>query len=85
MRLIQKSRKKKSKLLKRSEVISREQYQGLDLNSRLALIQALVPLGLMAVQEELHREVEELAGLRYRHNQNPRGISRHGVSAHPGS
>lgn len=32
---------------------------------RLAMIQALIPLGLMAVQEELQREIEEIVGPRY--------------------
>jgi len=36
-----------------------------DLDTRVALIQALIPLGLGAVEEELQREVERLAGPRY--------------------
>jgi len=34
---------------------------------RVAMIQALIPLGLMAVEEELAAEVERLAGKRYAH------------------
>ncbi len=38
-----------------------------DLDTRLAMIQALIPLGLEAVAVELQREVEQLAGPRYAH------------------
>jgi hypothetical protein len=34
------------------------------LNSRVELIQALIPIGLSAVAEELKREVEQLAGIK---------------------
>jgi hypothetical protein len=36
-----------------------------DLDTRVALIQPLIPLGLRAVEETLQREVELLAGPRY--------------------
>jgi len=36
-----------------------------DLGTKVALIQALIPLGLEAVHDVLQREVEELAGVRY--------------------
>jgi hypothetical protein len=36
-----------------------------DLDAKLALIQALIPLGLLAVAQELKREVIALAGERY--------------------
>jgi len=36
-----------------------------DLGTRVALIQALIPLGLEAVRDVLQREVEDLAGARY--------------------
>ncbi|HIB92871.1 MAG TPA: hypothetical protein EYO60_01025 [Candidatus Lambdaproteobacteria bacterium] len=35
------------------------------LNSRLLLIQQLLPIGLQAVEEALQEEVTNLAGLRY--------------------
>ena len=43
------------------------------LDTRIALIQALIPLGLDAVAEELQEEVTRLAGDRYtrKDNQNP--------------
>ncbi len=36
-----------------------------ELSARIAVIQALIPLGLMAVEDALHQEVERLAGPRY--------------------
>src|SRR3990170_4032847 len=38
---------------------------GDNLDSRIALIQALIPLGLQAVEDVLRREVQTLAGPRY--------------------
>lgn len=42
-----------------------------DLESRISLIQQLIPIGLMAVEEALQSEVQELAGVRYRRDDNP--------------
>lgn len=36
-----------------------------DFHTRIALIQELIPLGLMAVEDALQREIEQLAGPRY--------------------
>ena len=41
------------------------------LESRMLLIQQLIPIGLMAVEEALQAEVEDLTGVRYRHDGNP--------------
>jgi transposase-like protein len=49
----------------RIRVVEAEGNRGAERETRLALIQALIPLGLEAVQEELEREVEELAGRTY--------------------
>jgi len=38
---------------------------------RMALIQQLIPIGLMAVEEALQEEVESLAGIRYSRDNNP--------------
>ena len=59
------SRRKKRKRLGPPQVIRREDYQGLGMDTRLELIRALIPLGLMAVYEELDAEVEQLAGRWY--------------------
>ncbi len=37
----------------------------IDLETRLSVIQALIPLGLEAVADLLQQEVEQLAGVRY--------------------
>jgi transposase-like protein len=42
-----------------------EDYQDQGMDTRLELIRALIPLGLMAVYEELDAEVEQLAGRWY--------------------
>ena len=41
------------------------------IGSRLALIQQVIPIGLMAVEEVLQSEVRELAGARYHRDKNP--------------
>ncbi len=74
-------RSRKSKTLCEPDVVNREDYEAMELDSRLALIRSLIPLGLMAVCEELEREVVSLAGARhsrmreepthYRHGTNP--------------
>ena len=46
-------KRKKSKTLGEPEVISREAYGSLEMDSRLELIRALIPIGLAYVQEEL--------------------------------
>ena len=53
------------------------------MDSRLELIQTLIPLGLMFVSEELQREVEALAGKRYSRKQSESGVYRHG--SNPGT
>ena len=47
-----------------------------DLDAKLALIQALIPLGLLAVAQELKREVVALAGERYSRTGGLPGIVR---------
>ncbi len=42
-----------------------EKLNGMEIDSRIELIQLLIPLGLMVVEEELQREVEALAGRSY--------------------
>jgi transposase-like protein len=67
----------------RGPVMTRDQFEALDVNSRLALIQALIPLGLMLINEELQREVRELAGDRYERKRVEEKVYRHG--SNPGS
>lgn len=59
-RVVRKS--KKTKVLGTPEIINREDYEGMDLDARVETIRALIPLGLIAVYEELDSEVVRLAG-----------------------
>jgi transposase-like protein len=75
------SKRKKVRRLGEVNVINREAYAGFDLDGKVEAIRALVPLGLMHVQEMLDQEVVALAGERYvrkaestkgrRHGSNP--------------
>jgi putative transposase len=76
-------KRKKSRVKGEVKVVSREAYEGLELDSRLELIRALIPLGLSYVYEELEKEVEELAGERYRRKSGRDNGRRHG--SNPGS
>lgn len=58
---------KKSKV-KEAEVNNLREYGALDLDSKIALIQELIPLGLMHIKEELQAEVKKLAGEKYKRN-----------------
>ena len=55
-------RRKKAKVMKPGPVLTRAEYEALELDSRVCLIQALIPLGMMLAAEKLQREVEQLAG-----------------------
>jgi hypothetical protein len=70
-----------------------KEIEGLDLDARVELIRALIPLGLAEVGRMLDEEVERLAapknqrkrageGRRYRHGSNP-GSVRLGGKRHP--
>ena len=62
MRKVTRIGKKSSRKIR---VVSQEEYEGMEASSRMDLIEALIPLGLKAVEEELQREVQMLAGVRY--------------------
>ena len=49
----------------KSKLTSKEKYLTGDIKAKIEMIQALVPIGLMAVGEQLEKEVEELAGVKY--------------------
>jgi len=51
-------------------------FEGLELSSRVDLIQALIPVGLRFVEEMLRAEVEELAGKRYKRVGRKKGCVR---------
>ena len=78
MRLSQKSgRPRKEKVKGPVKVTEREKLKDHPLETRIALIQQLIPLGLMAAAEELQREVAELVGDRYSRGGK---LSRHGTN-----
>ena len=74
-------KRKKSRRLGEVEIVKREEYGGLKVDTKVEMIRALVPLGLMHVHELLDDEVKALAGERYvrkdelergrRHGSNP--------------
>ena len=55
----------KERVIGRAEDVNFDEFDKLALEERVALIQELIPLGLMAVARELNREVEGLVGARY--------------------
>jgi len=64
-KILQINGKSKVRKAKAVEVMKLNEYGALEVDSRVALIQELIPIGLMHVAEELKKEVEELAGERY--------------------
>lgn len=44
---------------------NRQAYEVLDLDTKVSLIQAFIPIGLLTVEELLYKEVEQLAGHHY--------------------
>jgi transposase-like protein len=63
--------KGKTRKAKAVQVRDMQEYGAMELDSRLALIQELIPIGLMHVEDELRREVMELAGEKYKRNGLP--------------
>ncbi len=76
-------RSKKTKRLGPVRVIRPEQYEAFDVNSKVECIHALIPLGLMRIQELLEEEVRTLAGARYARKASHLPGYRHG--SNPGS
>lgn len=76
-------RRKKSRRLGAVQVMDRADYTTADLDTKVTLIQQLIPLGLMHVQETLAAEVEELAGARHVRKTNGEAGCRYG--SNPGS
>ena len=71
-------KRKKSRRLGEVDIISREEYAGFDVDAKVEMIRALVPLGLMHVQELLDDEVTELAGARHARKESAGTTSQHG-------
>ncbi len=76
-------KRKKVRRLGEVNVINREAYAGFDLDGKVEAIRALVPLGLMHVNEMLDQEVVALAGERYVRKADSMNGRRHG--SNPGT
>ncbi len=76
-------RSKKTKRLGPVRVIRPEQYDAFDVNSKLECIRALIPLGLMRIQELLEEEICTLAGEWYVRKSSALSGRRYG--SNPGS
>jgi len=50
---------------RKPKLTAKEKYLTSDFQAKVEMIQALIPIGLMAVAEQLEEEVEQLAGARY--------------------
>lgn len=59
------TRSKKTRRLDPVQVMRADQYEALDVETKVECIRALIPLGLMHVQALLEAEVCTLAGARY--------------------
>ena len=55
-------KRKKSRVLGEVDVLSREEYSGLELDSKVEMIRALIPLGLMHVGGVARRGSEGVGG-----------------------
>lgn len=75
-------KRKKSRVLGKVRVIRRDEYEAMELDSKVEVIRSAVSLGLMHVQELLDREVDALAGARYARQDGSPG-TRHG--SNPGT
>ncbi len=76
-------KRKKSRRLGEVEIVRREEYSELEVDSKVEMIRALVPLGLMHVHELLDDEVRALAGERFARKDELERGRRHG--SNPGT
>jgi transposase-like protein len=76
-------KRKKSRRLGEVEVVRREEYVEFELDAKVEAIRALIPLGLMHVNELLDQEVTALAGERYARKEGSSPGRRHG--SNPGT
>jgi putative transposase len=70
-KVLQLRRKGKIRRAKAVEMRDLQGYGAMELDARLALIQELIPIGLMHVEDELQRDLVELAGHRYKRDGMP--------------
>ena len=50
---------------RKSKPMTKKEFFASDVRVKVEMIQALIPIGLMAVAEELKAEVEQLAGVKH--------------------
>ena len=77
------AKRRKTKRLGKIEIVDRAAYQGLELDTKVALIRGLIPLGLMPIQALLDDEVIGLARPRHARKHTLSTGMRHGTN--PGS
>lgn len=75
-----KGRKTKKKLKGKSLVMTRAEFEALQLETRIEVIKKLIPMGLMALADELNAEVDRLAGPRYSREAGTAKVHRHGTN-----
>jgi putative transposase len=80
--ITRRGRKRKQKVMGAVKVVDRSKFDGLDVDSRITLIQELIHLGLLHIAEELKREVSALSGGWHQRKQEEQA-RRHGTN--PGS
>jgi putative transposase len=77
-RVIKSRDKSKAKRGQVANIKSMQEYGQMDVDCKVALIQELIPLGLMHIKDLLQEEVARLAGDKYRRNGQP-GYKRWGT------
>lgn len=82
--VLRKVRRSKQKRLEQvPAIVSRERYEGMELDAKVQLIQDLTSMAMMHISEVLQQEVAELAGVRYAHSQD--GSKFHRYGSNPGT
>jgi len=74
---------KKQKVMGEVKVLSPEDYEGMAVDARIETIRALIPLGLMHVEDELQKEVAQWAGGLHERREGGKEFVRYG--SNPGS
>ena len=72
--------RKKARKLGEPRIIRKEEFEGYDIDTRLEMIRALIPIGMIAVYEELDREVVKMAGARHSRKSEGKKYYRHGTN-----
>lgn len=74
---------KKKKIIGEAEMLTRAEFKALQRRERILLIRQLIPIGLMAVAEELQREVDEIVTKSMDSSTGKSTVKKHG--SNPGS